>query len=108
MNDLGSLIYFLSIEVSWSFDGYFYPRLKYASDLLSRVGLLDSKIADTSLELDVKLRLNGGEPLPDPILYRQLVGSLIYLTIMHQDISYAVHLVGQFMTAPSSTHFASI
>jgi hypothetical protein len=46
--------------------------------------------------------------LPDPTLYRQLVGSLVYLTVTRPDISYAVHQVSQFMSAPRSTHYAAI
>jgi hypothetical protein len=41
-------------------------------------------------------------------LYRQLVGSLIYLTVTHPDISYAVHLFSQFMSAPRSIHYVAV
>uniref|UniRef100_A0A2N9INP4 Uncharacterized protein n=1 Tax=Fagus sylvatica TaxID=28930 RepID=A0A2N9INP4_FAGSY len=33
---------------------------------------------------------------------KQLVGSLVYLTVTRPDISYAVHIVSQFMAAPRS------
>ena len=42
------------------------------------------------------------------ILYRQLVGSLIYLTVTRPDLAYSVHLVSQFMSAPRSTHYAAV
>ena len=44
--------------------------------------------------------------LSDGILYRKLVGSLIYLTVTRLDIAHAVHIVSQFMAAPCTTHFA--
>jgi hypothetical protein len=48
----------------------------------------------------VKYRRDEGELLLDPFLYRQLVGSLIYLTITRPDISYVVHIVSKFMQSP--------
>uniref|UniRef100_A0A2N9GZP6 Integrase catalytic domain-containing protein n=1 Tax=Fagus sylvatica TaxID=28930 RepID=A0A2N9GZP6_FAGSY len=64
---------------------------KYTSDLPSRVGLTDHKIVNTPIELNARLTPFFGEPLSDPTLYRQLVGSLVYLTVTRLDISYAVH-----------------
>ena len=92
MKDLGTLIYFLGLEVTSSSDGYYLFQAKYASDLLSKAGLTDSKTVSTPLELNVKLNPTNGEPLFDATLYRQLVGSLIYLTVTRPDLAYAVHL----------------
>ncbi|KAG9453417.1 hypothetical protein H6P81_006321 [Aristolochia fimbriata] len=61
---------------------------------------LDNKTSDTPLELNVKFRPSDGEVLVDPTLYRQLVGGLLYLSITRPDISYAVHVVSQFIAAP--------
>ncbi len=81
MKDLGSLSYFLDLEVSYDSDGYHLSQAKYAFDLLSRVGITDCKTVDSPLETNVKLRATDSELLPDATLYRQLVGSLIYLTV---------------------------
>uniref|UniRef100_A0A2N9F0V1 Integrase catalytic domain-containing protein n=1 Tax=Fagus sylvatica TaxID=28930 RepID=A0A2N9F0V1_FAGSY len=94
MKDLGTLSYFLGLEVTSSSDGYYLSQAKYASDLLSKVGLTDSKTVSTPLELNVKLNTTDGEPLSDATLYRQLVGSLIYLTVIRSDLAYVVHLTG--------------
>jgi hypothetical protein len=47
-------------------------------------------------------------PLSDATLYRQLVGSLVYLTVTRPDIAHAIHLVSQFLSAPHSTHYAAV
>ncbi|GKV28694.1 hypothetical protein SLEP1_g37711 [Rubroshorea leprosula] len=108
MKDLGSLSYFLGLEVTSSDAGYLLSQMKYASDLISKADLTDSKNVSTPLEPNVKLTPLDGSPLPDPTRYRQLVGSLVYLTTTRPDIAYAVHVVSQFMAAPRSTHYAAV
>ena len=49
-----------------------------------------------------------GVLLNDPTLYRQLVRSLIYLTVTRPDIAYAVHIVSQFMATPRTIHFTAV
>jgi hypothetical protein len=70
--------------------------------------ITDSKIVDTPIEYNNRLNTHDGEPLPDATLYRQLVGSLVYLIVTRPDISYAVHIVSQFMAAPRSLHYAAV
>jgi hypothetical protein len=108
MKDLGTFSYFLGLEVTSSSDGYYLSQAKYASDLLSKAGLTDSKTVSTPLEFNVKLNATDGEPLPDATLYRQLVGSLIYLTVTRLNFAYTVHLVSQFMSAPRFTHYVAV
>ena len=43
MNDLIHLSYFLGFEITHSTDGLYITQAKYASELLSRAGLTDSK-----------------------------------------------------------------
>uniref|UniRef100_A0A2N9G6P0 Reverse transcriptase Ty1/copia-type domain-containing protein n=1 Tax=Fagus sylvatica TaxID=28930 RepID=A0A2N9G6P0_FAGSY len=106
MKDLGPLSYFLGLEVSLSSDSYYLTQAKCTSDLISRAGIMDSKIVDTPIEYNNRLNTHDGEPLPDATLYRQLVGSLVYLTVTRPDISYVIHIVSQFMAAPQSLYSA--
>ena len=99
IKDLGHLNYFLSLEITHSTDGLYITQAKYASELLSRARLIDSKIVDTLVELNAHLTPTGGKPLSNPSLYRRLVDSLVYLTVTRPNISYAVHQVSQYLSA---------
>ena len=68
-------------------------QAKYTSDILSKASITDSKTTSSLLELNVKLNTTNDEPLTDATLYRQLVGSPIYLTVTCLDLAYDVHLV---------------
>ena len=108
MKDLGHLSYFLGLEITYSTEGLYITQAKYASDLLARARLTDSKTVDTPIELNVHLTPSGGKPLSNPSLYRRLVGSLVYLTVTHPNISYVVHQVSQYLSALRSTHYAAV
>ena len=60
------------------------------------------------MEVNLKLHHENGGLLPDPSMYRQLVGSLNYLTITQLDISFVVQQVSQFMQALCQTHLAAM
>ncbi|KAF5475035.1 hypothetical protein F2P56_006882, partial [Juglans regia] len=81
---------------------------KYTQDVISLGGLQSGNSVFTPLEVNLKLRQEEGELLSDPSLYRQLVGSLNYLTITRPDISFAVQQVSQFMQAPRHLHLAAV
>jgi hypothetical protein len=92
MKNLGSLWYFLDIEVA------------YWSDIHERARLTDNKTIDTLFEVNVKYSSSDGLPLSNPNLYRTIVGSLVYLHITHLTIAYVIHVVNQFVASPTTIH----
>ena len=108
MSDLGPLQYFLGVEVSSTFDGFFISQEKYIQDLLVRAALTDERIVETPMELNVHLRDTDGDPLPDPTRYRHLVGSIVYLVVTRPDISYLIHILSQFVSAPTPVHYSHL
>ena len=108
MKDLGPLTYFLGLEVHTESFSIFLNQHKYTQELIAFAGLQDTSSVDTPMEVNTKYRQEEGDLLSDPTLYRQLVGSLNYLTITRSDISFSVQQVSQFMQAPRHLHFAVV
>ena len=102
---LGLLHYFLGLQVTRSTSGIGLSQPKYAFDLLWIFHMLDCKSAPTPFVFEVKLSAECSTPLVDATLYRQLVGSLLYLTHTSLDISYVVSLVSRFMHEPHDLHW---
>jgi hypothetical protein len=97
MTDMGPLHFFLGLEISQDVSGIKLSQAKYAQDLLERFHMTDCKSAPTHFLSRVKLE-DGGETPPIEITpYRQLVGSLLYLTHSRPYLSYPTSEVSMFM-----------
>ncbi|XP_059277597.1 uncharacterized mitochondrial protein AtMg00810-like [Lycium ferocissimum] len=88
--------------------GIMLTQQKYASNLVATAGLTDDKVVYTPMEINTKYKEADGEPFSDPTLYRQLVGSLVYLTMTRPDISYAVQVLSQFVANPYRVHYTAL
>nr|XP_017221153.1 PREDICTED: uncharacterized mitochondrial protein AtMg00810-like [Daucus carota subsp. sativus] len=108
MKELGELKHFLGLEVDHTENGLFLCQQKYATDLLKRFGMLECKPVSTPMEPNAKLCAHEGKDLQDSSMYRQIVGSLIYLTITRPDISYSVGVISRYMQNPKKSHLEAV
>lgn len=104
MKHLGQLSHFVGLDVENMKDGIFATQKTYAEKLVQRFGIKENKKRSTPLDANLKLKHDEGALLPNPQLYRALVGSLLYLTITRPDIAFSVGLVSRFMQVPRKPH----
>jgi hypothetical protein len=97
MSDLGPLHYYLGVEVTQHTNQIFLSQTKYATELLKKFGMEYCKPSLTPMEQNLKLsKFEGGE-LVNSTRYRQLIGSLIYLTNTRPYLSYSINILSRFM-----------
>ena len=93
MTDLSFFHYFLGLQVLQTNEGIFLSKSKYVCDLLRLFHMDDFKPIPSPFQSRVKLTATCSSPEVDATLYRQLVGSLLYLTHTRPDISFVVGIV---------------
>jgi hypothetical protein len=110
LKDLGSLHYFLGIEVHQSSDGLLLTQEKYTKDILLRSGMVKCKPVSTPLAANEKLSLSDGTMLSneDATTYRSVVVALQYLTLTRTNISFAVNKVCQYLHSPTTQHWSTV
>jgi len=103
--DLGDLSYFLGVEVISHKHGLLLSQRRYITDLLTRLHMHEAKPVLTPLPSSASaISLKLGSLIPDPTIYREVVGSLQYLSLTRPDVSFAVNKLSQFMHSPTDTH----
>jgi hypothetical protein len=92
MTDLGLMKYFLGIEVDQSNHGIFFSQQKYVVEVLNKFKMEKCKPVDTPISLGSKLSKEYLGSVISSTLYKQLFGSLMYLTTTIPNITYASKL----------------
>ncbi|XP_060179305.1 uncharacterized mitochondrial protein AtMg00810-like [Lycium barbarum] len=103
IKDLGTLNYFLGIEVAYSPTGLLLHHRKFIRDLLLEYKCDIVSPVVCPLDLFVKLQVDMGDPLSSPESYRSLVGKLNFLTHTRPDLSFVVQHLSQYLQ--KLTHF---
>ncbi|PNY07765.1 putative copia-type polyprotein [Trifolium pratense] len=104
MTDLGMMKYFLGIEVVQSAAGIFICQKKYAQEVLERFKMDDCNPVQIPIVPGTKLTRDVEGTKIDNTYYKQMVGSLMYITATRPDLTYAVSLISRYMESPTELH----
>lgn len=105
LKNLGDVHYFLGVEaIPCSQYLFLFPH-KYIEDMLAKTGMHATQLVPTHLSIYNTLILHDYANPPYATLYRQMLGSLQYLSLIRQDISLTFNRISEFMHRPSAFHY---
>lgn len=105
MTNLGQMKYFLGLEIEQLKEGIFVCQQRYGHSVLTRFKMSNCKPAVTPIVPGTKLSKYDPSPTVNSTLYKQLVGSLMYLTSTRPDIMLSVSIISRFMETPTEAHW---
>ena len=95
MKYLGMMHYFLDLDFWQRKDEIFISQGKYIVDILCKFNMVDCKYINTPMDSNLR-KLHetetGSHPM-DPTLYKQLIGSLMYLIHLRPCIFYVDNIL---------------
>ena len=110
MKDFGMISWLLGIEFIVKPNDIEMNQSKYIEKMLSKFKLADcyAKPIPCDLGIDKLGNNNNSQELADQSLYREIVGSLIYLmTTTRPEICYSVTRLSQYLSKPTLAHLNS-
>lgn len=108
MSDLGSMRFFLGIEVLQRADGIFICHKRYALEILKRFGMLESNEVNSPIIPDFKISKDEDGITVNDTYFKQLVGSLMYLTATRPDMMFVTSLISRYMAKPTELHLQAV
>ena len=99
--------YFLGLEV-WQKPGeIILSQGKYAMEILKRFRMMDCKSMSTPMTTNLKLFGDTTLGTIDATIYRQMIGSLMYLMNTWSDICFMMNSLSQYMVDPRQVHLVA-
>jgi hypothetical protein len=74
-------------------------------EILQRFRMMDYKSMATPMVTGMKILSDSSSDLVDPMMYRQLIRSLMYLVNTRPSICFAVNTLSQYMVEPRHVHW---
>jgi hypothetical protein len=108
MSMMGELTFLLGIQVKKTKQATFVHQAKYTKDLMKKFNMAELKPVSTPMSIATSLGPDEDGEVVDQREYRSRIGSLLYLTVTHSDIQFAVCLCVRFQASPRSLHRTTV
>lgn len=108
MSDLGSMRYFLGLEIRQSRGCISVSQCKFAENLIRRFNVQGCKRVSTPMHTDEKVQEDDRTRGTDARRYRSIVRGLLYISHTRLNIAFTIGVASRFMNKPSYHHLGAI
>ncbi|GJY76371.1 retrovirus-related pol polyprotein from transposon TNT 1-94 [Tanacetum coccineum] len=105
--NMGSLKFFLGLQVHQSSRGIFISQSQYAIELLKKHGLDECISMSTPMATERLYADLQGTPT-DQTTYYRMIGGLMYLTASHPNIAFATFVCARYQACPMVKHIKEV
>ncbi|XP_019260211.1 PREDICTED: uncharacterized protein LOC109238237 [Nicotiana attenuata] len=108
MSMIGELIFFLGLQIKQVQIGIFISQTKYTKELIKKFCMSNAKAIGTPMSPSTTLdEVKDGKSV-DEIMYRGIIGSLLYLTASRLEIMFSVCKCSRYQSVPKESHLTIV
>ncbi|GKE47168.1 retrovirus-related pol polyprotein from transposon TNT 1-94, partial [Tanacetum coccineum] len=108
MSMMGKNSFFLGLHIFQNPIGIFINQSKYALESLKIYGIDSSDPVDTPMVEKSKLDEDKEGKVVDPSHYRDMIGTLFYLTANRPDLQFAICMCARYQARPTEMHLRAV
>nr|GEU76245.1 retrovirus-related Pol polyprotein from transposon TNT 1-94 [Tanacetum cinerariifolium] len=108
MSMMGKISFFLGLQISQSPRGIFINQSKYALESLKKYDFESCDPVDTPIVEKSKLDEDKEGKAIDPLHYRGMIGTLLYLTASRPDLQFAICMYARYQARPTKKHVHAV
>jgi hypothetical protein len=108
MSMMGEFKFFLGFQIEQLKEETFISQKKYTHDMLKKFDMVNAKPINTPMPTNGHLDLNEKGKAIDSMVYRSMIGSLLYLCSFRPDIMLSVCMCARFQANPKECHLVAV
>ncbi|XP_057790848.1 uncharacterized mitochondrial protein AtMg00810-like [Salvia miltiorrhiza] len=101
---MGQMNFFLGLQVKQTKEGILINQSKYAKELINKFGIQHMKSVKIPMNTNWKVDPKNEGKSVSSTKYREIIGSLLYLTARRPDIAFAVGFCARYQSDPKEAH----
>lgn len=108
MSSVGELTYFLRFQIKQVKDGIFVSQGKYATNIVNKFYRENVRHKHTLTTTDFKLTKDDQGVNVYQSLYMSMIGSLLYITNNHPNITFSMYLYACYQANTKMSHLTQV